>query len=64
MYIIKNKPKAPKMIWDAEKGQPLLKFEGGCFQTEDEAIVKKAKALGYEVEEPKKATRKAVKSGE
>ena len=50
MFTIKNKPKSGKMIWDAEKGKPLLKFEENRFETEDAYIAEKAKALGYEVE--------------
>ena len=49
MLTIKNKPKSPKTIWDAEKGQPLLVFKDGCFTTNDSEIAKKAKELGYEV---------------
>ena len=72
MYRIINKPKSPKMVWDAKKGEPLLTFKGGSFNTEDKTIAEKAKSLGFEVVEetepetedkPKKA-RKTAKAGE
>ena len=57
MFTIKNKAKSPKTVWDAENKKPLLTFKNGVFETEDEAIAEKAKALGYEV------TGEAKKSG-
>lgn len=60
MFTIKNKAKSPKMIWDAENKKPLLVFKDGVFETEDETIANKAKALGYEVtgEAKKKRSKK------
>ena len=50
MYIVKNKAKSPKIVWDGKANKPLLKFEGGLFETEDKTIADKAKKLGYEVD--------------
>ena len=50
MYIVKNKAKSPKTVWDKKDNKPLLTFKGGLFETEDKAIADKAKKLGYEVD--------------
>ena len=38
------------IIWDVENNCRLAHFKDGVFQTEDKAVAKKLKALGYEVE--------------
>ena len=48
--IIHKKPNSANIVWDNEKGQPLLIFKGGIFITKDKAVADKAKSLGYEVE--------------
>jgi hypothetical protein len=50
MYIVKNKAKSPKTVWDKKENKPLLTFKGGLFETEDKTIADKAKKLGYEVD--------------
>lgn len=63
MFVIKNKPKSPKIVWDAQKNKPLFTFDGGLFATEDAYIAERAKKLGYEVEaeQTKEAEPKATK---
>lgn len=66
--IIRNKPKGARIVWDVEKGKPLLTFKGGSFETSDENVARKAKALGYEVEgiteeEKPKRAKKTEKEG-
>lgn len=37
------------IVWDPDAGEPLAKFTGGIFITEDRAVAEKLKAMGYQV---------------
>jgi hypothetical protein len=49
MFTVKKKAKTPNMVWDAANNRPLCKFVKGVFETNDEAVAKKLKGMGYEV---------------
>jgi len=43
--------KKNNIIWDPKNNKQLVHLENGCFDTEDTAVVKRLKDLGYEVTE-------------
>lgn len=49
MYTVKKKPLTSNMLWDAENEKPLCRFVKGILETNDEALVAKLQADGYEV---------------
>lgn len=49
MFKVKKKPKSPNMVWDSANNRPLCKFVKGAFETNDEAIASKLKAMGHTV---------------
>lgn len=68
MFRITKKAGSANVIWDVENDKPLLVFKGGLFETPEESVAKKAKALGYDVDgdivEEKKPARGRKKAGE
>jgi hypothetical protein len=63
MFTVKKPPLTPNIVWDAENGTVLCRFQKGIMETNDRALVEKLRAMGYEVDgetetEPKKRTRK------
>lgn len=50
MFIVTKKPKTPNIVWDASAGRPLCRFVNGVFETNDEAVASKLKAMGHIVE--------------
>lgn len=50
MFKVTKKPQTPNIVWDASTNRPLCKFVKGVFETNDEAVVSKLKAMGYAVE--------------
>ena len=49
MFTVIKKPLTPNTLWDSAKGEVLCKFEKGKLETNDEELVAKLKAMGYEV---------------
>lgn len=49
MFKVTKKPNTPNMVWDAFAGKPLCKFVKGVFETNDEALAEKLKAIGHTV---------------
>ena len=48
--IIRRGKNSGNIVWDNEKGRPLLKFNGDSYETDNEYVAEKALSLGYEVE--------------
>lgn len=40
------------IVWNAQAGRPLCRFEKGEFITEDESVIKTLTELGYKHDEP------------
>ena len=50
MFKVTKKAKTPNILWDTSNNRPLCKFVNGAFETNDEALAEKLKALGHTVE--------------
>lgn len=59
MYTIKGNG----LVWDAEKNKILIRFSGGVYMTEDDALANKLKKLGYTVTGRKSKVEKDVSPG-
>ena len=49
MFTVKKKPGMANILWDGSKKQPLCKFVGGVFTTNDKTVADKLKSLGHTV---------------
>lgn len=46
------------VVWDAERDQPLIRFQDGVAETDDQTVAERLRALGYTVEGDGKKTTK------
>lgn len=38
------------VVWDAERDQPLIRFQDGVAETNDQTVAERLRALGYGVD--------------
>lgn len=62
--MFRVKGRGNTIVWDSENNKVLAHFKGGIFETEDEAVAKRLRSLGYDaVSEAEKKKRNRL-SGE